>query len=183
MNWIDITIAILLALAAGVGFKKGLVQEIVGIIALVAAFFLALAMHQAAGGLIAKLIPSIPKHIVPTVGFVALFLAVFLGITVIGWLLSKLIKATPLDLADKIGGMAVGLFKGALMISILLLLLALLPLPRGVNDKLDRSGMIRSIRKVAPLVYEKTKGLWPKAQELYREFEKSPEPKKVEQVI
>ena len=183
MNWIDITIIILLALAVGVGFKKGLVQEIVGIIALVAAFFLALVMHKAAAGLIVRLVPSIPKHIVPTVGFIVLFLAVFLGITVIGWLLSKLIKATPLDLADKIGGMAVGLFKGALMISILLLLLALLPLPREVNARLDRSGMIRSIRKVAPLVYEKTKGLWPKAQELYREFEKSPEPKKVEQVI
>lgn len=183
MNWIDIIIIILLALAVGIGFKKGLVQEIVGIIALVIAFFLALKMHLVAAAALAKMISGLPKHIAPTVGFVAVFLIVFLAITIVGWLLSKIIKATPLDLADKIGGMAIGLVKGALIISVILLLLALAPLPREFNRKLDRSGMIRSIRKVAPLVYEKSKGLWPKAQKLYQEFEKAPEPKKVEQVI
>ena len=112
-----------------------------------------------------------------------MFLAAFGAITLAGWLLSKLIKATPLDLADKLGGMVIGLLKGAVVISILLLLLTFLPLPREANQKLDRSGMIRSMRKVAPWVYEKTKGLWPKAQELYKEFEKTPEPKKVEELI
>ncbi len=183
MNWIDIIIIILLALAVGIGFKKGLVQEIVGIIALVVAFFLALIMHMTAASILVKVFPKLPKHIAPTVGFVIMFMVVFLVITITGWLLSKIIKATPLDFADKIGGMVIGLIKGALIISILLLLLALLPLPKNVNKKLDRSGMIRSIRKVAPLIYEKSKGLWPKAQKLYQEFEKAPTPKKVEQVI
>jgi membrane protein required for colicin V production len=183
MNWIDIIIIILLALAVGIGFKKGLVQEIVGIIALVIAFFLALKLHMIAAAMLAKMISGLPKPIAPTVGFVTVFLIVFLAITIVGWLLSKIIKATPLDFADKIGGMVIGLVKGALIISVILLLLALAPLPKEFNNKLDRSGMIRSIRKVAPLVYEKSKGLWPKAQKLYQEFEKAPTPKKVEQVI
>ncbi|MDQ7798903.1 MAG: CvpA family protein [Candidatus Edwardsbacteria bacterium] len=183
MNWIDIIILILLALAVGIGFKKGLVQEIVGIIALVIAFFLALKMHLIAAAMLTRMISGLPKHIAPMVGFVAVFLIVFLAITIVGWILSKIIKATPLDLADKIGGMVIGLVKGALIISVILLLLALAPLPREFNSKLDRSGMIRSIRKVAPLVYEKSKGLWPKAQKLYQEFEKAPTPKKVEQII
>jgi len=183
MNWIDIIILILLGLAVGIGFKKGLVQEIVGIIALVVAFFLALALHKTAADLLMKIFTRLPKHIAPTIGFVAMFLAAFLAITLAGWLLSKIIKATPLDFADKIGGMVIGLVKGALIISILLLLLALLPLPKEVNRKLDRSAMIRSIRKVAPLVYERSKSLWPKAQEFYQEWQKTPEPKKVEQVI
>ncbi len=183
MNWIDIIIIILLAVAVGIGFKKGLVQEIVGIIALVIAFFLALKLHLVAATMLTKMISGLPKHIAPTVGFVTVFLVVFLAITVVGWILSKIIKATPLDLADKIGGMVIGLVKGALIISVILLLLALAPLPKEFNKKLDRSGMIRSIRKVAPLVYEKSKGLWPKAQKLYQDFEKAPTPKKVEQVI
>lgn len=183
MNWIDIIIIILLALAVGIGFKKGLVQEIVGIIALVIAFFLALKLHMVAAAMLAKMISGLPKHIAPTVGFVTVFLIVFLAITIVGWLLAKIIKATPLDFADKIGGMVIGLVKGALIISVILLLLALAPLPKEFNKKLDRSGMIRSIRKVAPLVYEKSKGLWPKAQKLYQEFEKAPTPKKVEQII
>ncbi|HAD82323.1 MAG: hypothetical protein A2509_09295 [Candidatus Edwardsbacteria bacterium RIFOXYD12_FULL_50_11] len=183
MNWIDIIILILLALAVGIGFKKGLVQEIVGILALVVAFFLALKLHPAAAGGLQKMFKGIPPHLAPTIGFVVMFLAAFLAITIAGWLLSKIIKATPLDFADKIGGMAIGLVKGALIISVILLLLALAPLPREFNHKLDRSGMIRSIRKVAPWVYEKTKGLWPKAQEFYQEWQKTPEPKKVEQVI
>jgi membrane protein required for colicin V production len=183
MNWIDIIIIILLAVAVGIGFKKGLVQEIVGIIALIIAFFLALKLHMIAAAMLTKMIPGLTRPIAPTVGFVAVFLVVFLAITVVGWLLSKIIKATPLDFADKIGGMVIGLVKGALIISILLLLLALLPLPKEANRKLDRSAMIRSIRKVAPMVYEHTKGLWPKAKELYKEFDKTPAPKKVQEMI
>jgi len=182
MNWIDIIILVLLGLAVGMGFKKGLVQEIVGIVALIVAFFLALKLHPAATGGLVKLFPKVPPHLAPTIGFAVMFLAAFGAITLAGWLLSKLIKATPLDLADKLGGMVIGLLKGAVVISILLLLLTFLPLPREANQKLDRSGMIRSMRKVAPWVYDKTKGLWPKAQELYKEFEKTPEPKKVEEL-
>jgi membrane protein required for colicin V production len=138
--------------------------------------------HAAAAGALLKYFPGVPAGAAPTAGFIAMFLAAFLAITLAGWLLAKIIKATPLDFADKLGGMAVGLFKGALVISILLMLLALVPLPREVTAKMDRSAAIRSIRKVAPWVYQKTRGLWPKAQELYREFDKTPAPKKVEDV-
>jgi membrane protein required for colicin V production len=182
MNWIDIIILILLGLAVALGFKKGLVQEIVGIIGLIVSFFLALKLHPAAAGGLLKMFRNIPPHLAPTIGFVIMFLACFGAITLAGWLLSKIIKATPLDLADKVGGMVIGLVKGAVIISILLLLLTFLPLSREMNQKLDRSGMIRSMRKVAPWVYEKTKGLWPRAKELYKEFEKTPEPKKVEEM-
>ena len=182
MNWVDIVIIVLLGGAVLLGFRKGLVQEIVGIIALVAAFFFALLAHQAAAGLLLKTFPKMPVAIAPTVGFIIAFLAAFGAITLLGWLLAKIIKASPLDFADKLGGMIIGLFKGALIISILLMLLALVPLPKEVTQKMDRSAAIRNIRKVAPWVYEKTKGLWPKAQELYQDFEKQPEPKKVQQI-
>jgi membrane protein required for colicin V production len=182
MNWVDIVVIALLALAVGIGFKKGLVQEIVGIIALVVSFFFALLFHPAAAGGLQRIFPGIPPHVVPTIAFVALFMAAFGIITLAGWLLSKIIKATPLDFADKLGGMLVGLLKGALVISILLLLLALVPLPKDVSERMDRSAAIRSIRKVAPWVYQNTKGLWPKAQELYKDWQKTPEPKKVQDV-
>ena len=182
MNWVDIVIIVLLGAAVLLGFRKGLVQEIVGIIALVAAFFFALLAHRAAAGGLLKTFPKLPVAVAPTAGFIIMFLAAFAAITLLGWLMAKIIKASPLDFADKLGGMAIGLFKGALAISILLMLLALIPLPREVTQKMDRSAAIRSIRKVAPWVYEKTKGLWPKAQELYKEFEKQPEPKKVQDI-
>jgi len=180
MNWVDIVIIALLAGAVLLGFRKGLVREIVGIIALVAAFFIALLAHKAAAGGLLKAFPRMPVAIAPTAGFIVMFLAAFGVITLAGWLMAKVIKASPLDFADKLGGMAIGLFKGVLGISILLMLLALVPLPKEVTQKMDRSAAIRSIRKVAPWVYEKTKGLWPKAQELYKEFEQQPEPKKVQ---
>jgi uncharacterized membrane protein required for colicin V production len=180
MSWVDILIMALLGIAVLLGFKKGLMQEIIGIIALVAAFFFTLLFHAAAAGVLRKAFPGIPAAAAPTIGFVAMFLAAFGIITLAGWLMAKIIKASPLDFADKLGGMAIGLFKGALAISILLMLLALVPLPKEVAQKMDRSAAIRSIRKVAPWVYQKTKGLWPKAQELYKEFEQQPEPKKIQ---
>lgn len=180
MNWVDIVVIALLAAAVLLGFRKGLVQELVGIIALVVAFFFALLFHQAAAGLLMKTFPKLPDVVAPTVGFMMMFLAAFGAITLAGWLLAKIIKASPLDFADKVGGMAVGLFKGALVVSILLMLLALVPLPKEVSRKMDRSAAIRTVRKVAPWVYQKSKGLWPKAKELYQDFQQQPEPKQVQ---
>ena len=180
MGWIDIAVLALLAAAVLVGFKKGLVQEVVGIAALVAAFAAAVLFHRRAAGWLAGLFHSIPPQAAPTVGFMITFLAVFLAITAAGWLLSKIVKASPLDLADKVGGMAIGLVKGALIISILLLLLAMVPLPRDAAERLDRSAAIRAMRKVAPWVYQRTKALWPRAKEMYQDWQRTPEPKKVE---
>ncbi len=182
MGWIDLAVIALLAVAVFVGFRKGLVQEIVGIIALAAAFVAAVLLHRAAALWVRSLVRAVPAEAAPTVGFLAVFLTVFLAITVAGWLLSKLIKATPLDLADKVGGMAVGLAKGALIISVLLLLLAMVPLPKEASERLDRSAAVRSMRKVAPWVYSHTKALWPKAKEMYQDFQRQPEPKKVQQL-
>ncbi len=182
MFLIDLAVIALLALAVFLGFRKGLVQEIVGIGALAAAFVAAVFFNRPAAQILRGLIPAIPEQAAPTIGFIVVFLAVFLAITVVGWLMSKLIKATPLDLADKLGGMAVGLLKGALIISVLLLLLAMVPLPKDVSQRMDRSAAIRSMRKVAPWVYQHTKGLWPKAREIYQDFQNQPEPKKVQQL-
>lgn len=182
MFWVDIAVIVLLALAVFLGFRKGLVQEIVGLVALAAAFVAAVLFHQAAAAWLKSVMPAIPNNVVPTVAFIVCFIVVFLAITIAGWILSKIIRATPLDFADKLGGMAVGLIKGALVISIILLLLAMIPLPKDVSEKMDRSAAIRSMRKVAPWVYQHTKGLWPKAKELYQDFQKQPEPKKVEQL-
>lgn len=182
MGWIDLAVIALLAVAVFIGFRKGLVQEIVGIAALVVAFVAAVLFHRPAAQLVRGLVPAVPEQVAPTVGFMAVFLLVFLAITAAGWLLSKIIKATPLDLADKLGGMAVGLLKGAIIISVLLLLLAMIPLPKDVSHRMDRSAAIRSMRKVAPWVYSHTKALWPKAREMYQDFQKQPEPKKVQQL-
>ncbi|MCU0606578.1 MAG: CvpA family protein [Candidatus Edwardsbacteria bacterium] len=180
MNWVDIVIIALLAAAVLLGFKKGLVQEIAGIIALVVAFFFALLSHGAAAGVLRGTFPKLSAAVAPTIGFIVMFLAAFGAITLVGWLLAKAVKASPLDFADKLGGMAVGLFKGALVVSILLMLLALVPLPAEVARRMDRSAAIRTVRKVAPWVYQKTKGLWPRARELYQDFQQQPEPKKVQ---
>ncbi len=182
MGWIDLAVMMLLAVSVFIGFRKGLVQEIVGIVALVAAFAAAVLFSRPASQLLRGLAPAVPEQVAPTIGFIVIFLAVFLAITAAGWLMSKLIKATPLDLADKLGGMAVGLLKGALIISVLLLLLAMVPLSKDVSARMDRSAAIRSMRKVAPWVYQHTKGLWPKAQKMYQDFQKQPEPKKVQQL-
>ena len=182
MGWIDLAVFALLALAVFLGFRKGLVQEVVGIAALAAAFVAAVVFHRTAASLLRGLAPGVPAELAPTLGFMAVFLAIFLAITAAGWLLSKIIRATPLDLADKLGGMAVGLLKGALVISVLLLLLAMVPLPKDFSDRLDRSAAIRSMRKVAPWVYQHTKGLWPKAKGAYQDFQRQPEPKKVQQL-
>jgi membrane protein required for colicin V production len=181
VNGLDIFLLVILAVFILLGFRKGLLKEIVGFIGLVVAFWAAMRFTKAAAGLVSKF--SLPAR--EAVAFLVILVGVFLLFQLAGFLLRKLIKASPLAILDRLGGVALGLLKGGLLLSICLLVLTLAPLPKPWAEKVEGSYAARGVRQVAPLVYQATKAIGPGLHALYEHFiAKVDEPtrKQVEQV-
>jgi membrane protein required for colicin V production len=166
MNGIDLVLVIILAMFILLGFRKGLLKEVIGFIGLVVAFWTAMRFTKAAAGLFPKL--SIPAREALT--FLVILVGVFLLFHLAGFLLRKLIKASPLAILDRLGGVALGLLKGGLLLSICLLVLTLAPLPKPWAEKVEGSLAAQGVRQVAPMAYEATKVIGPGLRSLYERF-------------
>ncbi len=166
MNGLDIVLLVILAVFILLGFRKGLLKEIVGFIGLVVAFWTAMRFTKAAAGLFPKI--SIPAREALT--FLVILVGVFLLFHLAGFLLRKLIKASHLAILDRLGGVALGLLKGGLLLSICLLVLTLAPLPKPWAEKMEGSLAAQGVRQVAPMAYEATKVIGPGLRSLYERF-------------
>lgn len=166
MNVIDIVLLVILVVFILLGFRKGLLKEVVSIIGLVVAFWAAMRFTKAAAGLV-------PKHSLPAreaVAFLVILVGVFLLFQLMGFLLRKLIRASPLAILDRLGGVALGLLKGGLLLSLCLLVLTLAPLPKPWAEKVEGSYGGRVVRQIAPLIYQGTKVIGPGLRSLYEHF-------------
>jgi membrane protein required for colicin V production len=160
MIWVDYVIIIVCTLFVANGFRKGLVQEIMGILGLVLAVLLALRYFQDVGYIISTRF-NISENLGNVIGFVvvAFVIMVVVGIIAITW--RRMIKLTPLSIIDKIFGAGFGFIKGGLVVMIILLALVSLQIPAVQDTLLNKSSVAREILVLAPKLYEKLDPLLP----------------------
>jgi len=111
----------MLPLAYGIfqGFRKGLLQELVAVLALVLGFILGLK-------LLTTVIPIVQKYIgnayglLPFISFLAVFFAVIMGARFLGVIGKKMLDFTPLGMFDNLLGGILGGLKVCLALSLLL---------------------------------------------------------------
>ncbi|GAB1410284.1 hypothetical protein MASR1M90_14380 [Desulfovibrionales bacterium] len=126
MNTLDIVLVCLVGFLTIRGFFRGLVREIAAILGLILGYILANAYYT-------EMALALAPHISnPALANLAGYLAVFLGTVAIIFLLSNVVrtilKLVLLGWLDKLGGGALGFFKGALLCSIVVMALtAFLP--------------------------------------------------------
>lgn len=126
MNTLDIVFCVILGFLGLRGIFRGLIREVASILGLLLGFFLANSYH-------AQLSPLLEKPLGgPGLANLAAYLGLFLGtvavIFILASLIRKILKLIMLGWLDSIGGGALGLFKGALLCSIIVMALtAFLP--------------------------------------------------------
>ncbi len=119
MNGFDIGLLVLLGMLVLLGLIKGLARLLVGIGALVAAFWLAAYFHQ---NLAADLgWTNIPGQPLKLISYLLIFLGTMLAGGVVAYFLRRLLKAAMLGWADRLAGGAVGLAAAMLVAALLLL--------------------------------------------------------------
>ncbi len=117
MNYIDVLILVALIWFGYKGFTKGLVIELVGVVALTLGVYGGLKFSDTIARLITD---SIEDKYVPIISFTITFVIIVVVVFVIGKMIEKIINLASLKLLNKLAGAAFGILKVGLIISVLL---------------------------------------------------------------
>lgn len=119
MKTLDIILLIPLVFGAVLGFKKGLLLEIFGVLAFVLAIIGGFKLMEVGMVYLKQYIENFDQ-LLPFISFLIIFLAIIILVNMLGKLLKKAIDLTLLGGFDKFAGAILGLVKWAIGVSILL---------------------------------------------------------------
>lgn len=119
MSAVDIVLLIMLLLGAYSGYKKGLILELIAIIAFILAIIGGFKLLHVGMEYIAKMYDGFGS-LLPFVAFLVLFVLILILVNMVGKMLKKVIDWTPFGVLDNLAGALIGIAKWALAISILL---------------------------------------------------------------
>jgi len=128
MTVIDIIVLAIVGVSVAYGVWRGLVREVLALVAWAGAFLLANLLAPDA----ARLLPQgmATEEIRLLVSFVVVFIVALVGLSVLAMLASKVVKIVGLGPADRVVGGFFGLARGIFVVMILVLLAGLTTLPR-----------------------------------------------------
>ena len=161
--FIDILCVILIGSSFYLGFSKGIIKSLFGIISIVLAFLVSLKFSFLIIGLIEKIMNSDPRLNI-VIGFVLTFLLVMVGIRLIGRGFEKILETAHINLINKLaGGLLSSLIALIIFSSIILFM--------------DRLKLIKASTKSESYCYsyleavpEKSKWLINQAKPIFSEF-------------
>lgn len=150
MNWLDIVIGILLIGGLISGFRNGIIGEIATLAGLILGIWGAIKFSWWTADALAGL--GINSQYMHIISFIVTFIAIIVVVQLLASFLNRLLDTLALGFVNKIAGMAVGVIKSALILSVILFVL----------DTLDEeSKVISQQTKEASMFYEPLSGLVP----------------------
>ena len=171
MNWIDIILLVLLIAALIVGSKKGLIRELTALIVLAAAVIIsinyidiiAVKIYEQLGG--SPLVTAI-------ISFVLLLAFIYALFKLLALVFHKVANIQKLGKKDQLGGALVGFIRGWIIISFLVFMVFLMPMPEKFYTDFGESFLGPTFAKTLPVIYETSAGLHPNSPEFMPKVEK-----------
>ncbi len=127
--WVDYVIVGIVALSILAGLLRGFLKEAISLVAWIAAFFVAFMFVEDGATYLIKYIGIPAIRIVLAFGI--LFLCTLLVGGLINLIVAQLIEKTGLTGTDRLLGLVFGLIKGGAIVTVLVLLAGLTPLPQN----------------------------------------------------
>lgn len=180
MNYLDIIIAIILFLFAFKGFRKGLIIEVVTLLAFAVGIYGAMHFSDFTAEHLQDFMEINPKYL-NTIAFVLTFILLVILVNLIGKAVTNLIKAMNLGFFNKLGGAVFGVAKGVLLCSILVMVLNNFQLIGVVKPEVrQQSKLFPYIEETVPYVYRGFDLVKDYAKEVLPENEETGEEEQVE---
>jgi len=135
LNWIDILLAIVIAVSALTAFAAGFARAGVGFAAMIVGLFAGFWFYGVAGSYVLDYVSS--RAIANLIGFFVIFFGVLIIGAILGMILAKFFKWVGLSWLDRLLGGACGLVRGFVIaagMATVLLAFAPSPPPRSVVD-------------------------------------------------
>ena len=154
MNYLDIIIAIILFLFGFKGFRKGLIIEVVTLLAFGAGIYGAMHFSDFTSEHLQEVMNIDPKYL-NTVAFVLTFIILVVVVNIIGRLVKNMIKALNLGFFDRLGGFLFGALKGVLLCSTFVLVLNNLQIMGVVKDEVKQGSYLYPyVEQTVPYLYK-----------------------------
>lgn len=119
MGIIDIIILACFVPSVIIGFKKGLVDQVISIAIVLGGIWLSLRFSDAVGGWIGGIFGISDSFWVKAISFILIFVAVAIVLNLLGSLLKKVMKITMINGINRIFGALLGFVKAAFVLGIL----------------------------------------------------------------
>lgn len=142
MNLVDILIGVVLLIFAVKGFMKGFVREVCSLLGLVVGGWAAFVLCRPMAEVLRSHI-HLPQFVAPIVSFALIFLTLGLVFFFLGHLLTTLFKIILLGGVNRAGGIALGVLQAALILSVVLSLGHMKPVPEKVRRHIEKSAAAR----------------------------------------
>lgn len=146
----DFVILVILLAGAYLGYQKGLLREVVGLLALVAGIIGAIQWLPQGIDFLSRSLNT-QSELLPVFAFFLIFIAIVLLISLAGRLLKLVIDLTPIGFIDGIGGALLGLLKWSLGVSIILWVLDSANIELPVDEQ---SVLYENVKQVAPYIFQ-----------------------------
>lgn len=143
-GWPDALVAIVLVIGALMGFRRGLVTALTGILALAAAGYAAFIYQGAWDGWVTGFTHLNPAsaHVVALVLFA---IAAYAATVIVGFVLGGFMKLPGLNLLNAALGGAVGVVEAAALLWAVLYVALLFPMPKELRADLVRSPLVDAL--------------------------------------
>ena len=154
MNYLDITIAIVLFVFGWKGARKGLIIEVVSLLAFGVGIYGAMHFSDFTAEHLQEVTEINPKYL-NTVAFILTFVLLVIIVNLIGRLVSKMVKAMNLGFFNRLGGFLFGMAKGVLLCSTMVLVLNNFHLMGFIKEELkEESYLYPYIEETVPYIYK-----------------------------
>ena len=154
MNYIDIIIIIILAIAMIRGFINGFVREIASLAALILGIWGAIKFSSFTAARLYDYFDMTGKY-VGIIAFVITFIIIVIIIHFIGMLVDKLMEAVALGFINKLLGIGFGLLKSVLIMSVVFVVLNAIDEHRPFlpKEKIQGSMLYNPVSDIAPAIF------------------------------
>jgi membrane protein required for colicin V production len=154
MNYIDIIIIVILVFAMVRGFINGLVREVASLAALILGIWGAIRFSSFTAEKLYDYFDMTGKY-VGLISFLITFGIIVIIIHFIGLLVDKLMKAVALGFINRLLGIAFGLFKSVLIMSVIFVVFNVIDARRPFlpKEKIEQSMLYNPISDIAPAIF------------------------------
>ncbi len=154
MNYLDIIIAIILFIFGWKGLRKGLIIEVVTLLAFGVGIYGAMHFSDFTAAHLQDFLDIKPQYL-NTVAFVLTFIILVVVVNLIGRLVSNLVKSLNLGFFNKLGGFLFGVLKGVLLCSTLVLVLNNFQWTGIIKEEVRQgSSLYRHVEETVPYLYK-----------------------------
>ncbi len=156
INILDIILLIPLLWFGYNGYKKGLIIEIASLAAFILGLYFAFYFSDFTAGYLKQFFNIEPKYMA-AISFIATFIGVVIIVLALAKVLEKFINILMLGFLNKLGGAIFGMLKGALFLSIIILIINYFDTGRTIikPQATKQSIFYEPIQSLAPMLYSR----------------------------